>query len=264
MTEKHINETELLHKIEKLMQYRLFPELFDESSKSQRFKSQFYQLLIDLQKSIYFLDAHLEAHWKTDEHTLSLHWQNISSKLMDFEISPENQGEYLNHIRKYAKHELELRVGKTPLRFDMEYFYFYKSCDVKLLRRLIYEKLDLALSVGQLSDWRYYDLITEVNDDIEDLAEDLNFINGNRFLISLLQKGRSATKSEFLLFMDEIGTKSKQKYQTTKGKFCKQIFNETNLRIEETKRLMDKVLSEVDDKSLFQSVLFTHQTALQL
>ncbi len=263
MTEKHINEKKLLHKIEKLMQYRLFPEILAESCLDSKIKSEFYQKLIHLQKAIYYLDAHLEANWAIDNRILFLHWDNIYTCLLDFNISNHNRGEYVNHIRKYEKHELELREGKSPLRFGMEYFYFYKSCDVKLLRRLIFEKLGLPGSVCKLSDWRYYDLITEVNDDIEDLAEDLDFINGNRFLISLIQNGRESTKTEFLKFIDEIGFKAKQKYTSSEGKFNKQIFNETILRIEETKKLLNQVLKQVDDKSLVQSKLFKHQLSLQ-
>ena len=62
--------------------------------------------------------------------------------------------------------------GLLPTRLEMEYFYFYKSCDVKLLRRLIYEtRLKGSKSFGSLSDWRYFDLVTEVNDDVADILK---------------------------------------------------------------------------------------------
>ena len=187
MIELHIDEKVLEQKIEALMEYRLFPLLFDESTLPKEEKRKFYDGLIDLQYAIYLLDAHLEANWEVNDQVLQSHWSNIKDKLNQLGIKQENAGAYLSHIKKYEKHELELRQGRSPLRFDLEYFYFYKSCDVKLLRRLIYEKMHLEKTCGALADWRYYDLITEVNDDVEDLMEDLQFINGNRFLISLLK-----------------------------------------------------------------------------
>jgi len=176
MIEPHINEAELRKKIVELFDYRLFPQLLEASHVDEALQSVFIEHLIQLQTNIYFLDAHLEANWQTNPQILNLHWDNIKNSLDSFHIPTDQYTAYLNHIKKYEKHELELRQGKSPLRFDMEYFYFYKSCDVKLLRRLIYERFQLTPVCGMLSDWRFYDLVTEVNDDIEDLFEDLDFI----------------------------------------------------------------------------------------
>lgn len=263
MIEQHMNEDELLCKINELFQYRLFPQLFSESNAGEDANMKFLNRLIDLQKNIYYLDAHLEANWQTDETVLAWHWDNIIRSLCELEISVENTSAYLNHIRKYEKHELELRLGKSPLRFDMEYFYFYKSCDVKLLRRLIYEKFQLSPGCGQLSDWRYYDLVTEVNDDIEDIFEDLDFINGNSFLISLLYKGKSVTQRIFSDFLNEIAFKAKNKYSASSGRYKELIFESTNQRIAETQQLLFDRLDVIRDEQLKESMLFNHQTIPQ-
>lgn len=264
MAEKNIIEKNLLSKIESLMDYRLFPVLINESAESEVIKNTLFKNLIDLQAAIYHLDAHLETNWVTNESELINLWEDIYFSLMNCGISSDRKNEYLNHIRKYEKHEIELRHGKSPLRFDMEYFYFYKSCDVKLLRRLIYERLGLGGLGTTLAEWRYYDLITEVNDDIEDLVEDLDFINGNRFLISLIEQGREQTELEFLNFMIKIGIKAKSRYQTSKGKFSKQIYDTTVLRINETQTLMRNVLMEVDDGLLYKSRLYRQQKTIQI
>ncbi|MBK8053771.1 MAG: hypothetical protein IPK35_11010 [Saprospiraceae bacterium] len=258
MVELHIDEKVLKQKIEVLMEYRLFPLLFDESTLPKEEKRKFYDRLIDLQSAIYLLDAHLEANWEVDEQVLQSHWSNITDKLCQLGIKQENAGAYLSHIKKYEKHELELRKGKSPLRFDLEYFYFYKSCDVKLLRRLIFEKMHLEKTCGALADWRYYDLITEVNDDVEDLIEDLQFINGNRFLISLLKSGKEKTYEEYAAFMNQIIVKAETKLDHSHYKLKNVIFEGTNQQVIETLKLMIQTIENVDEKLLDQSKLFSH------
>ena len=255
MIEQHINEADLRNKILSLFEYRLFPQLMLKSTESGEHISQFTEDLVQLQAAIYYLDAHLEAHWQTDEAILSWHWRNIIKHLNIFGIDNKASATYLNHIKKYEKHELDLRKGKTPLRLDMEYFYFYKSCDVKLLRRLIYEKYKLSPEYGQLSDWRYYDLVTEVNDDVEDLYEDLDFINGNRFLISILHHGKQKTKVIFDQFLQIIEDKSIEKYQNTQGKMKEEIYVQTRHQISETRNLLDLRLESVTRESLHRSEL---------
>lgn len=256
--EPRIIEKELRHKIEKLMEYRMFPLLFGESDQSDTVKEIFYNKLIDLQFAIYILDAHLESNWEVNTKTLYDHWANIAEKLIDCDVKNDDTGAYLSHIRKYEKHELELRLGKSPLRFDMEYFYFYKSCDVKLLRRLIYEKFGLSKSCGTLSDWRYFDLITEVNDDIEDLEEDLQFINGNRFMIHLLHNGIKETAQNFSEFMNQIKVKATNKALESNHTFSKIIYENTILQLEATSNLMTQTLDELDLNQLKHSKLIFH------
>ncbi len=253
MIEQHINEADLRNKILSLFEYRLFPQLINETNEPDELARKFTEDLVKLQASIYYLDAHLEAHWQTDEAILSWHWENIIKHLNVFGIDNKSSATYLNHIKKYEKHELELRTGKTPLRLDMEYFYFYKSCDVKLLRRLIYEKYKLSPIYGQLADWRYYDLVTEVNDDVEDLYEDLDFINGNRFLISILLLGKQKTKVIFDQFLELVEIKSLEKYQNSNGKMKEEIFTQTKQQITETKNLINNRLESVSHDVLEHS-----------
>lgn len=258
MLEQHINANELQQKILLLFEYRLFPELMAKSDHNNEAKDHFYQDLVALQTSIYHLDAHLEANWQTDIDKLNWHWQNIKNNLYLFNIDNEQTSSYLGHIKKYEKHELELRERKTPLRLDMEYFYFYKSCDVKLLRRLIYETFKLSPSCGNLSDWRYYDLVTEVNDDVEDLFEDLEYINGNRFLISLLSLGKKETSAIFTQFLNTIISKANEKYKINKGSFKSEIFDHTRKRVEETALLIHQQLDTVTTADLERSLLKQH------
>lgn len=260
MTEPHIDEKELQSKIYDLFEYRLFPQLLTDTGLNAEESQKYLNSLAGLQATIYHLDAHLEANWTTKPEKLAYHWNQITGMLEAMGVPKERSHEYLNHIRKYEKHELELRQGRTPLRFDMEYFYFYKSCDVKLLRRLIYERFMLAPQMGTLADWRYYDLITEVNDDVEDLFEDLGFINGNRFLISLILKGKPATAKVFGDFLELCSTKALEREKTSGVFYREVILPITIKRMEETRQLMNERLREITAKQLTESRLFKHQT----
>ncbi len=259
MIEPHIDNTILKEKIITLFEYRLFPTLLDTAVKyTIGFdKAAFLELLVNLQTSIYHLDAHLEAHWDVNPKTLAWHWEQISIHLAAFDISSDDHPQYLNHIHIYERHELSLRQNKDLLRFNLEYFYFYKSCDVKLLRRLIYEKGGFSSSEGSLSDWRYYDLITEVNDDVEDIFEDLDFINGNVVLLHLLRHGRAKTAIVVNEFIAQIKHKATAYYRGRKDHAFKDYVYETTLqRIDETRALLTDQLAKLTNDDLLNSRLY--------
>ena len=190
-------------KINDLFEYRRLPELI-RLGNGGVMDQKFYDKLFDLQASIYFLDHTLETVWETEMDAVENHWKNIHHDLRVLGVADEKLNLYSRHILKYQKHELELRKQKLPMRLSMEYFYFYKSCDVKLLRKLIYDKYPSLAKIYRLSDWRVFDLITEVNDDVEDVYEDLTTINGNRFLLTILRDGVSAAGIEFSEFLHSL------------------------------------------------------------
>jgi hypothetical protein len=261
LTATHIDENALINKINALFEYRLFPLLFSFKRNNVSVETFILnQQLVELQKRIYYLDAHLEANLNPDGEVLNYLWQQIYIQCGQLGIKNEDLKSYTNHIHKYQKHELELRENKLPLRFKMEYFYFYKSCDVKLIRRIIYEQLRLSRDLCALSYWRYYDLITEVNDDVEDVFEDLQFFNGNRFLISLLQKGSDFTYRTFEDFIRYIDACNKNLIDDhTFYDLRLLIQNETSKRIEETLELLNRRKKEITEAVLSESVLFSHQ-----
>jgi hypothetical protein len=259
MIEGHIDHESLKAKILTLFEYRLFPNLLDLIETNDRGfqKEDFLQQLIELQTSIYHLDAHLEAHWETNSGVLLWHWVQINQHLMTFGIGEEDVSQYNNHIKIYERHELGLRQNKDLLRLNHEYFYFYKSCDVKLLRRLIYERGLLNGVAGKLSDWRYYDLITELNDDVEDIFEDLDFINGNMVLLYVLRHGKDKAFEVFDAFMADIQSKATAQHGRKKQHSFKQyIYDTTILRLEETRTLLTAQLAKLTLKDLKQSKLY--------
>lgn len=193
---------ELREKIIALFEYRQLPELITFGG--AKFDEGFYEKLINLQYHIYKLDHELESNWMVDSSIIKDRWNKIYDSLTDLDVPLAMHDKFCRHIYKYQKHELDIRKGKLPTRLSMEYFYFYKSCDVKLLRKIIYlNNPGLSKKVKE-SEWRLFDLVTEINDDIADLQEDSITINGNRFLISLKQFGIEKTRSIFSDFLKEI------------------------------------------------------------
>jgi len=226
---------ELREKIIALFEYRQLPELIKFGG--AKWDEEYYERLIDLQYHIYKLDHELETNWEVDLSIIDQRWEKIYEALSALDIPSELHDKYCRHIYKYQKHELDIRKQKLPTRLSMEYFYFYKSCDVKLLRKIIYKNNPALSQAIKESQWRLFDLVTEINDDIEDLQEDLATTNGNRFLISLKQFGEKKTKQVFEDFLKEID-KRNQSMDISFGNI--DLKEWTKIQVKETLDLMDK------------------------
>ncbi len=205
-----MKESILKEKINLLFNYRKFPELFQAANQKYD-RHALKRKLVDLQVAIYRLDHYLESNWKIKKSELAKKWQSIYVALKDCGVAKKHHHEYCKLIYKYQKHELYLRDQKLPLRFNKEYYYYFKSCDVKLLRRIIFDHYPALQNEFPASDWRYFDLITEVNDDVEDVFEDCETINGNYFLIQWLNESPTEAKKQFAAFIKEIKLKDKNR-----------------------------------------------------
>lgn len=190
------------NKIITLFEYRRLPELIRMGG--NELDVSFYEDLIDLQDKIYDLDAVLESEWKIDYVALGKTWEVIRAKLLELGVKDSELDDYCHQLKTYEIHEAGIRDGKLPHEFDMEYFYFFKSCDVKMMRRLIYDRYPSLHQFIALEEWRLFDLITEINDDVEDFYEDQHTINGNGYLLSKLVLGQEKTEANFRNFVDEI------------------------------------------------------------
>ncbi|MEM9547621.1 MAG: hypothetical protein AAGA77_16695 [Bacteroidota bacterium] len=243
-------DKELREKIIELFEYRQLPALIRFGGND--WDQEYYEKLITLQFQIYKLDHELESHWEVELTTIDKRWEKIYEALRALNIPQKVHDRYCRHIYKYQKHELDIRNMKLPTRLSMEYFYFYKSCDVKLLRKIIYKNNPLLAKVIKESQWRLFDLVTEVNDDIADLQEDVTTINGNRFLISLKQLGKEATEQTFGDFLDEIAERNDQE----KISFETIDLNEwTSIQVEETKELMKAQIKAFDSLKVGMEIM---------
>jgi len=252
-------ELELRNKIIELFEYRELPTLIKYGQ--VEWDDSFYEGLIQLQYDIYKLDHELETNWDVDLAVIADRWTKIHGDLRQLGVDEAKLDKYSSHIYKYQKHELEIRQRKLPTRLSMEYFYFYKSCDVKLLRRLIYDRNPALSSVVKTSDWRLFDLVTEINDDVEDLQEDTTTINGNRFLISMMQKGIDETVATFNNYLEDLNKRNQNVQSNQNPKLDYQRW--TSEQIDITRKLIIKQAKAFNnlDLELYHKYLFEGQKA---
>lgn len=239
---------DMRRKILELFEYRRLPEIITEGNGTM--DEMFYDKLIALQNAIYELDEVLETEWLDNRAHLDDKWALINKHLLDLGVAESDLPDYTYNIKTYEKHELDIRRGKMPMQLDIEYFYYFKSCDVKLIRRLIYDRYPHLADSILLEDWRLFDLVTEVNDDVEDLYEDFETINGNRFLLSLAHFGRDRTARYFHNFLDDID------YRNAEVESFEGIINPklmTSEQVEETKALLENRLWNYDSVALMES-----------
>lgn len=234
----------LTAKIKTLFAYRDFDHLYELGGIHGTEKDRLEDNLIRLQQDIYFLDEYLESNWELDSEELKLYWNHIHQSLSNLGVASNDYDDYSAHIYKYQHHEMQLRTKKDLLRLSMEYFYFYKSCDVKLLRRLIYNHAPRINRYYTLADWRCFDLITEVNDDVEDLIEDMQTINGNRLQLMINKHGVDRAKKEFTVFMDQIEKQSIARVKVKKSEHYDAIHAKVVEQVVLTKSMLEESISE--------------------
>lgn len=244
-------------KIEELFTYRAFGELYALTGEKKTILADFHIRLKNLQASIYYLDAYLEEHWVLDENIIKEKWSLIHQCLFDLGIAYDKVDKYTSHILKYEKHERAIREGMLPSKYTLKYYYFYKSCDVKLMRRLITERFPTLKNLFNLTDWKLFDLVTEINDDATDIFEDITTINGNSILLSNLLLGKNQTEKQFITFLNELSQLNKRwKYSEKPWAEKIKIFTEEN--IEATKRVLLENLNNFTSEHKSASRILPH------
>lgn len=235
-------------KIEQLFTYRKVPYLLSFLKKKKATK--LYNRLVKLQIAIYELDHYLETNWKLKNKELDRFWQNIYKCLSKMNYDSDEAFHLTNHIRRYQKHEMQLRESQMPTLLNKEYYYYYKSCDVRLIREIIYDKAPEISSHINLEDWRYFDLITEIDDDVEDVFEDQLTINGNMFLIMILEAGLDAAVDNFESFIYHITDKENNCASPQNSKIRKKLIKWTNKEATATLHRLKKNHKKLKNKRI--------------
>ncbi len=251
--QKYSGEPEIKHKIKELFSYRKLIDLLQQGGLDKDKK--FYAHLVDIQYQIYLLDAYLEGQWDLDKNALSSCWKKIKESVAKLNYTSSQIEDLLREIRDYERIERNCRKGIWPTKVSFKKFYTTKSCDVRLIRHLIYDANPELNRIWKEKDWAYYDLITEMNDDITDIQEDLNTYNGNRFLISALRKGSLKTGKQYQAYIDKITSKAKSYFKNhgTEGE-NDQLMRWTTDRSLETLDVLEKTVN-ANDPSLFSKSL---------
>jgi hypothetical protein len=210
-----------------------------------------------LQASIYALDQLLETEWKIDHDKLNQSWDGILASLKTFNIEFPDATNWCDEINRYLHHELDLRSHKSPLRFTLKYYYYYKSCDIKLLRKLIYYKFPSLKEDIEENDWIHFDLITEIFDDLEDLVEDCKMYNASYFLYSLKFFGPDKTNEIYRGFLDEIERSIMSESVKNLSTHKQELNNVTRDNMEKTRSLLKNRIDEYSAETIDNALVFS-------
>lgn len=219
---KYPDHQAILDKIDELFVFRQLTALvqFADPALSPEWIGQ----LKTLQYAIYRLDAYLEGEWNLDPAERAHRWAEIELALAVLGITGKNAEKWLSEVRLYERIEKDCRRNRWPTRLGLKSFYTIKSCDVRLIRRLIYAASPSLASHWAPENWRFFDRISEIHDDVSDLSEDLESWNANRFLIALLRKGIPETRRTYQQFIHRTA-------QRAARTFLQYSSGDTNLQI---------------------------------
>jgi hypothetical protein len=164
--------------------------------------------LESLQRRIYQLDEYGEANWQVAPPALRNIWDLIEREVKSFGCGQEAVAALLQEVRTYQEVELGMRSGVSPSHVGISAFYRLKSCDVRLARELIRRAARHEDTVLRLA-WDLHDIAGEVCDDLEDIAEDADTFNANRFRLAWAESGFAATVAEYCGFVDGLAARAR-------------------------------------------------------
>lgn len=251
---KYSGEQEIREKISELFSFRKLSDVLLESG--QAVTPSFKEDLETLQLRIYLLDAYLESNWDLDPREIERLWEGISGSLEAMHFAPKEIKKLVREIKRYESIERKCRKDRWPTSVSFTKFYTTKSCDVRLIRHLIYTAAPALQQVWNEDAWMYYDQITEVYDDIADLIEDLPTYNANRFLVSWLRAGQQETEKKYRKQVKRMARKAKKYFQNhPHASRHEELCQWTLKSAEETLELLSRTMDNHDPAACISSFL---------
>jgi hypothetical protein len=257
VNKKYQVEKATIDKIKKLFVYRRLTDLLKISGLDQN--KDFAADIINVQYHIYMLDGYLESQWELSKKEIEKYWNAIFVSLESMGYTAKEIVPMVREIEQYEKIERNCRKDKWPTKVDMKDFYRTKSCDVRLIRHLIYKAQPQLSDMWKEKAWIYFDIITEINDDIADVQEDVHTFNGNRYLVSILRKGIDKTYQQYHEYLDAIVKKAGEYFteRIDRGK-NKQLAAWTADRGLQTLKLLESNRKSSNLNKLSESLLLVH------
>lgn len=177
------------------------------------------QAIINFQKLVFAVDHYFEHNEQLNPAFLNSFWNKFGKFLDDLEMSKELQATLLQDIKDYADIEASIRIGKRLAEYEIRFFYFKKSCDVRMQRHVIRYLNKQPASSSEPEIIR--DILEEIEDDVDDIAEDkLTPFGGNRFLEILSSKNVEKLK-EYATFIDSLPNAPQDLVQRIREKISK-------------------------------------------
>lgn len=162
--------------------------------------------LRDLQDEIYQIDDLLEQHWEIDlwvREQIDTSWKQIEQYVEELLGDEEYVEDYLERVRSFFEIEQTMRQVVTPVQMDIDDFYRLKICNIHLARDLILASECVILDPMIRDSIEAFDKLGELVDDLEDIEEDLDSINPNRFLLCGVMQGWEPTRQAYTAYAQE-------------------------------------------------------------
>lgn len=188
-------------KINQLLDHSKIHYLFELDNSERLVKKSLKIRLKRIIQILFELDSYTESKWILEDETLVEFQKSLQNAIKGLYIRPSLLHRYVTNVIKYVKLERQLRDHIHPDSFDLNYFYYYKSSRIKLIRAIVYQKFQ-NLEGSAASDWAMFDLFQSITDDLEDIQEDREQINANRFLFSLANRGQQETIQSYRHFIE--------------------------------------------------------------
>ena len=173
-------ERAISEKAEELYAKRIAPYAPDLASPTR-------EAIINFQKLVFVVDHYFEHNQQLNPAFLNSFWNQFEKFLDDLQMPKELQATLLQDIKDYADIEASIRIGKKLAEYEIKFFYFKKSCDVRMQRHIIrfLNKHETSSSEPEI----VRDILEEIEDNVDDIEEDkLTPFGGNRFLEILSSK----------------------------------------------------------------------------
>ncbi len=158
--------------------------------------------ILSFQKLVFTIDYYFEHNEKINPQSIESFWAQSEKLLNDLGMPKDVQATITQDIRDYSEIEASVRKDKKLVDYKIDFFYFKKSCDVRMQRHLIrfLNHLPAVSSADEVAK----DIAEEIEDDVDDIEEDkLTPLNGNRFSETLNSKDLSKLQ-EYASFISSL------------------------------------------------------------
>ncbi len=160
------------------------------------------KIIIELQTLVFVLDHYFEQNKDINSYLLNSAWKEFNKSLNALGMPLAVQENVLTDIKDYARIEIKMRKGKKLAEYPIGFFYYKKSCDVRMQRHII-RYLNNEPVKSDLTEINR-DIAEEIEDDSDDLLEDVETpFNGNR-LLEIKQTGDITKEKEYPLFIKSL------------------------------------------------------------
>ena len=205
-------ERAISEKAEELYAKRIAPYAPDLASPTR-------EAIINFQKLVFVVDHYFEHNQQLNPAFLNSFWNQFEKFLDDLQMPKELQATLLQDIKDYADIEASIRIGRKLAEYEIRFFYFKKSCDVRMQRHIIryLNKQQISSSESEI----IRDILEEIEDDLDDIEEDkLTPFGGNRFM-EILNSKNVEKLNEYDTFINSLPNAPQNLVQGIREKISK-------------------------------------------